>query len=312
MLVLCHTLALGGSVRAANKVFAELRLTIAALAFASGGGFLGMGLAPAARGAIPLLYVDDASNNIGTVNLTNNAVTVLGNAGSEGTLFDIGFASNGNLYGLDGGGGFYSINTTTGAATHIGDTGLDGLNALVGGANGSLWAAGDDDENLYNLNSTNGASTSVGTVGFSSAGDLAFVNGTLYEAALDPDGGSNNILVKITLSPTVTGTEVGSFGVPNVYGLASDNNGVLYALSGTEVYTVNLSTAALTPLLNYAGSGLGDANGEAFADESGGATPTPPGPTGVPLPPALWSTVSMLGALGLCKFLKDRVVAPRA
>jgi hypothetical protein len=257
------------------------------------GVFMAGSAARAASG--PILWIDDDSNNIGTVNISTGAVTLVGNAGSPSPgLGDIAFDSNGNLWGVDIDSNFYSINSTTGAATLVGNTGDGvGFNSLVGGANGSLYAAGYNSTNLYTINSATGKDTNLGNIGFDAAGDLAFVSGTLYESALDPAGSGNDVLVKITLGATPSATEVGSFGLSDVYGLASDNNGVLYALSGTVIYTVNLNTAALTEVLDYGDNdvGLTGAAGEAFLGEASGAVPT------VPLPPAAWSALAMLAGL---------------
>jgi hypothetical protein len=70
-------------------------------------------------------------------------------------------------------------------------------------------------------------------------------------------------LVRVNLSP-VSGTAIGSFGVSNVFGLANGDNDVRYAVAGTSVYSVNLSTGAATFVVDWAGHGLGSANGEAF------------------------------------------------
>ena len=66
-----------------------------------------------------------------------------------------------------------------------------------------------------------------------------------------------------------TGTKIGDFtagggALTNVFGLAT-TAGQVYAVAGTQVYSVNLSTAALTPLGNWGGSRLGQAFGEAAA-----------------------------------------------
>jgi len=255
-----------------------------------------------------VLWVDDVDEQLGTVNLGSGAVTLVGNTNAY--LTDIGFDSNGNLWGVDPNANFYTVSTTTGTATYLTslDTGVD-FNALVGGANGSLFAAAANNKDLFTINSSTGKDSVVGNTGFDAAGDLAFVNGTLYEAAVDPANSTVDDLVKITLSPTFSATDVGSFGIPDVYGLASDNSGVLYAVANTQIYTVNLDTAALTPVLDYGGNsaGLTDANGEAFLNESAGATPSnPTGPTSsiVPLPTAVWSGLILLVTLAGARAIK--------
>jgi PEP-CTERM motif len=69
-----------------------------------------------------------------------------------------------------------------------------------------------------------------------------------------------------------TGTIVGDFTVSGsplsaVLGLADDGT-TMYAVDRTEIYSVNLTNAVLTPLSNYASTGLGAASGSAFINES--------------------------------------------
>lgn len=95
-------------------------------------------------------------------------------------------------------------------------------------------------------------------MGFSSQGDLAFNNGTLYLAA------SNNQLVRIDLANGAVGTAVGPFGFRSVFGLDTDTNRALFGFSHTTVLSVNLSTGVGTPVFDYGGHGLGRANGASF------------------------------------------------
>lgn len=230
----------------------------------------GLFSAMTALGAVPAyavpsgpLYIDDTSGNIGTVNLATGTVTVLGNAGV--VLTDIGFTSNGNLYGTSFT-SLYSVNTTTGAGTLVhsyGGVGSGGMNALVGSGAG-LYSASNATTSLYSISVSPFSITALsGATGGGSAGDLAFgPSGALYETL------SNGNLDKLTISGnTITSTIVGNMGNNAVFGLATGDDGITYAVAGTEIYTVNLSTAVLTPLLNYAGHGLGSANGTAFRSE---------------------------------------------
>lgn len=223
-----------------------------------------LGAAPAYAVPSSPLWIDDASGNIGTVDLATNTVTVLGNAGV--VLTDIGFTSNGNLYGTSFS-GLYSVNRTTGAATLVqsyGGVGAGGMNALVGNGTG-LYAASNATTSLYSIGVSPFSITALsGATGGGSAGDLAFgASGALYETL------NNGNLDKLTISGgTVTSTIVGNTGNSGVFGLATGDDGVTYAVAGTQIYTVDLSTGVLTPLLNYAGQGLGPANGTAFVTES--------------------------------------------
>jgi hypothetical protein len=206
----------------------------------------------------PVLWVDDLQGEIGKVDVATGKVTLVGNAGA--VLTDIAFDSHGNLFGVSFD-TFYSVNTNTGLATPIGFLGTGGTNALVFSATGTIYAADFNTENLYTINENTGAATSLGLTGFGSAGDLAFHNGTLYMAS------TVDTLVQINPT-TAAGTEIGPLGVSNVFGLANADNNVLYAVAGTAVYSVNVVTGAATFVLDWAGEGLGVANGEAFIPEA--------------------------------------------
>ncbi len=253
---------------------------------------LGMAFAPAHAAPSGPLFIDDANGLVGTVNISTGAVTVLGSSGA--TLTDIAFTANGTLYGTTFT-GLYSLNPTTAAATLVasyGGVGGGGVNALVGSSAG-LYAASGTTNQLYSVGVAPFSIAALsGTTSGGSAGDLAFASsgGALYETL------SNGDLDRITITGgAITSAVVGNTGLDDVFGLATGDDGITYAVAGTEIYTVNLSTAALTPTLNYAGSGLAAADGTAFFGEAGPAPtpppPSPPSPTPVPEP----ATVGLLG-----------------
>jgi hypothetical protein len=79
--------------------------------------------------------------------------------------------------------------------------------------------------------------------------------------------------------------------VTNVFGLATGDNGVLYWVSGTQIFSVNTATGAGTPVRNYAGGGLGVAFGTSFFAEAR--------PTAIPDPATLTALGVLVGAGGL-------------
>lgn len=226
---------------------------------------LAMALTGTLAQAGPVLWVDDAEGNIGKVDVATGQVTLVGNAGV--VLTDIGFDPNGNLYGVSFN-NFYSINQSNGHASLIGSLGVADSNALVFSDAGTAYTMGFSSDDLYTINVGSGTATSIGHAGgYASGGDLAFHDGSLYLAS------TSNDLVQVDLSP-VGGALVGPFTVPSVFGLANGDNNVLYAVAGTNVYSVDPITGAATFVLNYGGQGLGNANGEAFYQEAG-AVPEP-------------------------------------
>jgi hypothetical protein len=238
-------------------------------------------LSPTGVRANVVLWIDDGSNNIGTVDITTGTVTVVGNAGPD-LLTDIGFAADGTLYGTSFT-NFYSINQTNGAATFIGNyggLGNDGMNALIGAPGGVLYAASNATTDLYSVvPSPFGLTTLSGSTGAESAGDLAASGGSLYLSGLDPSNG-NDELVKLSVGGgAVTSTIIGDFTqggatFTGVFGL-SDDGTTMYAVNGTTVYSVDLATAQLSTVLDYSGHGLGGANGAAFVNESSTTVPEP-------------------------------------
>lgn len=238
-----------------NKSWSRKRLNVCMFVF----GILVM--LPCTLLAAPIIYVDDVSGNLGTVDVATGSATVIGNMGH--VMTDIAFAPNGDLYAVtftD----LYRVNTTTGASTFIGSLGTPlGENALVFGTNGTLYAASTTSTNLYSVNTTTGQATVLGNIGYFSAGDLAFdASGKFYMSS------STNQLIGINTS-TFAGTAIGSIGYSNVYGLAFGPDGNMYGVSGTDVFTINLSTGAgSSPAVNFGGQGLNIAYGSSFYGES--------------------------------------------
>jgi hypothetical protein len=237
-----------------------------------------------------LLWIDDTNNEIGTVNTSTGAVTLIGNANIGGeTLTDIAFAPNGTLYGISFN-NLYTINTTTGHAAEVGSglggTGAGAYNALVFGSNGVLYTAANNTSELYTINTTTGVASNLFSLGtnITSAGDLAFNGGSLYESD------NNNDLVRISLTAPTGGTVVGNMGFSSVFGMATASNGTLYGVSGTQIFSINTSTGAGALDVNYAGQGLAAANGTSFITE---AIPTPE-PGGF-----LFSSLLTAGAIGM-------------
>ena len=216
------------------------------------------------------IYIVDTSYQIGVVDLTTDTVSLIGN--SKTPLHDIAFTANGNFYGVTQT-ALYSLSTTTGAASLISNfpSGFGGNNidALVGDGN-NLLAASFQTKNIYAVDVTPTFSTStLASIppglnpGAPSAGDIVFGpagnSGPLYDAL------SNGYLDKITISgTTITAvSQVGYMGNTKISGLATVG-GTTYAIAGTEVYVLDLTSAALTPVFNYGGlSALGTVAGAA-------------------------------------------------
>ncbi len=217
-------------------------------------------------GAGPVLYIDDANNRLGTVDVVTGAVNVIGNLNAGGEVItDIAFSPTGDLYGISFA-SLFRIDATTAAATRVGALGKNLENALVFGADGTLYASGGDGL-LSRVNTSTGLETTIGRIGFGSAGDLAFNGGSLYMSS------TSDQLVRVNLT-NGSGSAVGPLGFSGVFGLATGDNGVLYGVSGSTILTINPATGAGTTDLTY-GGGLGVAYGTAFRSEAAAVVPEP-------------------------------------
>lgn len=219
----------------------------------------------------PIMHVHDSSGNLATVDVANGNANVIGNMGV--TLTDIAFDPTGNLYGISFT-SLYSINASTAAVTFIGNHGISAGNALVFGNDGTLYAAGNTTSSLFSINTLTGTGISLGNMGFTSGGDLAFHNGNFYLAS------AASQLISIDLGNLLNTSAIGSFGVGGVFGLATGDDNLLYAVAGTNIYQVNTTTGQATNPTSYAGQGLGTAYGQSFYTEAGaGDDSTVPEPT---------------------------------
>lgn len=202
----------------------------------------------------PILYVDDSAGRLGTINLRTHETTVVGSLGV--VLADIAFSPTGHLFGVSPD-GLWQVDSATAASQYIGGVGFFGvlMNALVFDTDGKLYAAAANTTFLYEVNPATGETIPVADMGVWSTGDLVFDDARkLYLSGND----SNLYVID---RGTGLGTWIGSFGFPDVLGLASDSGGEVYGYSGTSIFTVDLNTGSGSLLLNYGSSGLTEAYG---------------------------------------------------
>lgn len=210
--------------------------------------------------AAPIMHVHDSSGNLATVEVVSGVVNVIGNMGV--VMTDIAFDPNGDLFGISFT-SLYSIDAQTAAASFIGNLGLSsGHNALVFSSTGTLYSASNTSTNLFAVDTATGAATSLGDMGFASGGDLAFFDGEFYLASAASE------LVRIDLGNLANTSAVGSFGVANVFGLATGDNNTLYGVGGTLICDVNAATGSASACVDYGGQGLGQAFGQSFTTEA--------------------------------------------
>jgi outer membrane protein assembly factor BamB len=219
-------------------------------------------MAPAAAAAAAGLkvYLADQTGKLGTLDLGNGAVHVIGSMGH--VMTDIAFCPGGTRYAID----FtrlFRINPANASRTAIGGGfGNLGMNALVCDASGQLFAHNFRTSRLFKINKASGAATVVGATGaFKSDGDLAFHEGGLFLTT------EANKLVKLNKA-TAAVISSKPYAINDMYGLISTGRDKLYGFSETRAYrfTENAQgpTGGKVLLFNFAGRGLQATNGAAF------------------------------------------------
>ncbi|MFO1073225.1 MAG: hypothetical protein U1E17_11260 [Geminicoccaceae bacterium] len=227
--------------------------------------------APAAAAAVdptlapgPKAYLADRLGTLGTLDLGNGAVRVIGilrpsPRAARVVMTDIAFCPGGSLYGIT----FttlYRINPATAQTTLIGGFGSRtlALNSLVCNATGQLLAYSNTSSRLFRVNRTSGLATLAGQGGsFRSAGDLAYHEGNLFLSS------TNRQLVKLN---KITGAPISSklHNIANLFGLVSTGTNRLYGFADTQAYLLNEDTGGKTLLFQFAGRGLAQIYGAAF------------------------------------------------
>jgi hypothetical protein len=243
------------------------------------------------------MHVHDSEGTLATVDVATGSVNLIGTM--DVVMTDIAFDPSGNLFGIDFT-SLYSISTLDASLVKIGDHNIPGGNALVFGSDGTLYSAGGTTTSLFTIDPLTGGSTNLGDMGFPSAGDLAFNEGDLYLASFS-GGVSSGVagqLVRVDLGDVSASVLVGDFGVTNVFGVATGDDGVLYAVGGTTIYTVDISNGDTSNPVSFSDQGLGQAFGQGFFAEAGA--------TVVPEPSSLLMAGIGLIGLGLCELRRRR------
>ena len=210
----------------------------------------------------PKVYLADRTGTLGTLDLGNGTVKVIGplrtNASSARIIMtDIAFCPGGALYGIT----FervYRINASTARVTLIGSHGVSGLNALVCSSAARLYGSSVNYGRLYRVSTSTGATTLLGATGsFKSAGDLSYHENSLFLTSTDKK------LVKLNKS---NGAPLANklHNIVDLFGLVSTGTNKLYGFAGTKAYKLNEDTGAKTQLFDFKNKGLQQIFGAAF------------------------------------------------
>lgn len=268
--------------------------------FAALASFLSILLAPpgtkTAKGADISALIAEEDGNLDKLDITTGTVSVIKN---NGTDFE-GLAYNSNesvLYGTVSSAfleptSLVTINPTTGTSTLIGANGI-ALTTITNLASGQLFGV-DSADSLYSINPSTGAATLVGATGLPSLASTFFENslasnGTTLFYTLGT--GAADALYSLSTT-TGAATLVGSTGASGIIGSAFAGptfiSGQLYGFTSSgQTETIDLSTGAAT-LLND--NGVTDIFG-GVGIVTAAVTPA------VPLPPAAWSAMALLGGV---------------
>lgn len=184
----------------------------------------------------------------GTLNLLTGAWTYISTPPDP--LLGLGFGKNGVLYGLSGVDEELYTVSSSGVETLVGPTGLifEGSydNSIGGGPDGSIYATSGG--YMCSIDETTGASTVLGWTGVDGEDQPALDgSGNLYIG--DWSDGVLDSINKTTGAPTVIGPLYDGWQ----YNATFWDDGKMYMTdNGGDIYTLNLSTAAMTFVRNGA------------------------------------------------------------
>jgi len=230
--------------------------------------------------AVPIYVVDDYrsawggySSKIVSMDSAAPHNEIILNAGTGKRMTDIAVTPSGSrLYTITGDGStsLYRFDVDDGHLLNSWNLGIAGTgfkNALVAESETSLLLMSNDEKNLWRINLDNAgnylSTNIIGNIGLYSSGDMAISpDGVLYLSSVDQANSltAKNRLYKIDLSgslPVVTqigiihkaGHNPNKDWLTQIYGLAFDENGVLYGGRGAvgvaeDVYKINLLDAS--------------------------------------------------------------------
>ncbi|MBS1566758.1 MAG: gliding motility-associated C-terminal domain-containing protein [Bacteroidetes bacterium] len=201
-------------------------------------------------GCIPSKIIwGNSSGGLYWVNPVTGASRYVGNNGVG--LSDIAWASNGQLYGMNGT-GIYQLNPATGlvVAANGFTAGYSGVNAMVGDDQGNLFLTVNDynvspiQQYVVRFNIASHQFTPIVNLSASnlgSAGDLTFLGGFLYLSC------GNNRLARI--NPTNGSLTVLNFTAPvmcSAFGMMTLGDGYLYITNVDKLYRVDMTTLQAT------------------------------------------------------------------
>lgn len=230
-------------------------------------GALGIGVLGNANASLLGTDWSGTSSGLYSINVATGSATLIGATGqirmiglvvdTDSTIYAISEESSSKLW---------TLNAATGAATLVGATGfnLQEGDMTIDPVSGKIYVADGIGDSLYTINKTNGVTTLVGAFGANGrdVSGLQFIGTTLYGVALR-DGaidmlGTIDPLTGAFTNVGMTGTNCGviaALGRDPVSGTTFLGCPSTVFGSDNQLYSVNLSTGAVTLTLALTGVG---------------------------------------------------------
>jgi hypothetical protein len=236
-------------------------------------------LLPSGATALPFAFATDTeeTNDLYRIDLGSGAATLIGDTGIA-DVEGLALRGDGALFGVsDATDELVTCNPTTGACTAVGALGVGVSDpGLAFACNGTLYMSTEDPGvtveggtpgDLYRVDTATGVATLVGSLGNDFDGhsiaqgpSSASCPSGMYAL----DGNGNGDVPRLGCVDLTTGavTVVGGVGVvvDGQPAIDFDANGTLWMvedLDGSDIYTVNLTTAAATDVGDIAPAGVG-------------------------------------------------------
>ncbi len=208
--------------------------------------------AVSAPGATLYAVLAGSPNIFGTVDTGTGAFNPIGP--QTPTLFGMGFAPNGTLYGTDGlpDAEVYQVDRFSGNAVPLGQTSDSTIGSTVG-SDGLIYAVNaQSNAAFYTIDPTTRAVNPISHLGFASDGLAVFDNGTFYT---DANIGGIDFLVAVDPG-TGSATQIPGSGLGVAIFDGANVDGTIYAGGSTGLYTIDPTTGVATSVATFTGGGV--------------------------------------------------------
>lgn len=192
------------------------------------------------------IYLSSLDNKLYRLNMSNCQTELLTTIQVQGSIFDISFHPNRNLYGITSSGDLIEIDTLSGTTTTVHSFGIrQAYSALTIADDGRVYTCGSG-KDLLSYEFSSGIETYHGQIPYPASGDLTFFNGDLYVAV------SGNRILKVDIdNPENSTIEIEGKDDFRVFGIVTyiDDCRIIktYAISDddSEIYEIDFEQRSL-------------------------------------------------------------------